>query len=252
MIPGYSISESLSEDHHWQLCRCVRIQDALSVLIRTTRGQSPDPLLTEQLQSEYGTLKNINIPGVLKAHDLVVSSDNTALILEDPGGVLLEKLLASHRFDIAEFLRISIQITAIIADLHHHKIVHTRLQPDVVLLSKDGQKTWLSGFEYVIKLNPAMQTRTQVQTQVEGRLAYIAPEQTGRIEKNIDYRTDLYSLGIIFYEMLTGKLPFETEDPMELVHCHLARIPPGAFRCRSKNPAAIVRYCHAFADEKSG
>ncbi|MEA2079327.1 MAG: serine/threonine-protein kinase, partial [Pseudomonadota bacterium] len=222
MIPGYSIKESLSEDHHWHLYRCVRIQDELPVLIRTTRGQSPDPLLTEQLESEFGTLRNISIPGVLKAHDLVVSSDSAALVLEDPGGLLLDAVLVSKRLDIAEFLRIAIQITSIIADLHSERIVHTRLQPGVILLGKDGQGAWISGFEHALKLKAGAHTRHVL---VDGNLAYIAPEQTGRMDADIDYRTDLYSLGAIFYQMLTGKPPFDTEDPMGLVHCHLARIP---------------------------
>ena len=222
MIPGYSINESLSEDHHWHLYRCVRTEDDLTVLIRTTRGQSPDPLLTEQLESDFGTLRDISIPGVLKAHDLVVGSDSAALVMEDPGGVLLAAVLDSERLDIPGFLRIAIQITSVIAELHSQKIVHARLQPGVVLLGNDGQGAWISGFEHALKLNAVAHDRHVC---AEGNLAYIAPEQTGHMDTGVDYRTDLYSLGAIFYEMLTGKPPFETEDPLELVHCHLARIP---------------------------
>lgn len=163
----------------------MRIQDELPVLIRTTRGQSPDPVLTEQLESEYGTLRNICIPGVLKAHDLVVSSDSAALVLEDPGGLLLDAVLVSKRMDISEFLHIAILITSIIADLHSQRIVHTRLQTGVVLLGKDGQGAWISGFEHALKLKAAAHSRHIL---AEGNLAYIAPEQTGCMDADIDYR----------------------------------------------------------------
>jgi len=222
VISGFSINESLGEDPHWHFYRCVRTRDDLPVLIRTPRGQSPDPFLTGQLESEFGILRDISIPGVLKAHDLVVSPGGTALVLEDPGGVLLDTVLDSKRLEIPEFLRIAIQVTAIITQLHSRKIVHTRLQPDVVLLGKDGQGAWLSGFEHAVRLSTGDYAR---QVRTDGNLAYIAPEQTGRMDADIDYRTDLYSLGAMFYEMLTGRTPFETDDSLELVHSHLARIP---------------------------
>lgn len=222
MIPGYSINESLREDRNWCLYRGVRAQDNLPVLVRTTRNQSPDPLLAEQLEAEFGTLRAISIPGVLKAHDLVVSTDSAALVLEDPGGELLDTVLGSGPLDTPGFLRIAIRITSIVAELHRQRIVHTRLRPDVVLLGKNGQGVWISGFYHAVRLNADAHTRHVLS---DGNLAYIAPEQTGRIEADIDYRTDLYLLGVMFYEMLTGKPPFDTKDPLELIHCHLARIP---------------------------
>ncbi|MEA2094110.1 MAG: AAA family ATPase, partial [Pseudomonadota bacterium] len=222
VIPGYSINESLKEDHNWQLYRCVRAKDNLPVLIRTTRSQSSDPQLAEQLESEFCTLRDISIPGVLKVHDLVVGSEHAALVLEDPGGRLLDAVLRSGRLGPSDFLCTAIQITSIIAALHRQRIVHTRLRPDVVFLGKDGQGVWISGFEHAVKLNATAPDRHVLPA---GNLSYIAPEQTARIDAGIDYRTDLYSLGVMFYEMLTGKLPFESEDPLELIHCHLARIP---------------------------
>ncbi len=222
MIPGYSVNESLGEDPHWQLYRCLRIQDELPVLIKKTRGQSSEPLLSEQLKYEFDTLRNITIPGVLQAYDFVVSSDSAALILEDPGGLLLDAVLVEKQLDISGFLRIAIQLTSVIADLHSQRIVHTRLCPGVIILDKDGQGIWLSGFEHALKLKAG--TGSQHALAV-GNLAYIAPEQTGRMEAVIDCRTDLYSLGAIFYELLTGKPLFDTVDPLELIHCHLARIP---------------------------
>ena len=251
MIPGYSINESLKEDHNWHLIRCVRAEDNLPVLIRATRSQSAERQLVEQLESEFSTLRDISIPGVLKAHDLVVGSESAALILEDPGGTLLNVILASDRLKLADFLRIAIQITSIVSELHRQGIVHAQLRPDVIFLGKDRQAVWISGFEHAVKLNGGSRVGHAL---ADGNLAYIAPEQTGRIDAEIDYRTDLYLLGVMFYEMLTGTPPFETEDPLELIHSHLARIPrnPGEIDSKIPRPLSdiLLRLLMKRADER--
>ena len=229
----------------------MRAEDNLPVLIRTTRNQSLDPLLAEQLECEYGTLREISIHGVLKAHDLIVGADNAALILEDPGGTLLDVVLESGRLDIPEFLKLAIQITSIVSALHRVGVVHSRLRPDVVLVGKGDAGVSLSEFDNAVKLNGAGK---KAQVMPHDNLAYIAPEQTGRIDAEIDFRTDLYSLGVIFYEMLIGKPPFETDDPLELIHCHLARIPKNPSDIRSKIPRPVsdilMRLLMKRADER--
>ena len=222
MIPGYTINESLKKDHNWQLLRCVRTEDNLPVLIRASRSRSPQPHLSAQLESEFGTLKDLRIPGVLKVHELLVGSENAALILEDPGGTLLSDVLSSGEFDLREFLPAAIQVAKVVSELHQHGIVHTRLRPDVLLLGNNGRDVWISGLGHALFAGDA---RGATRSMAEGNLAYMAPEQTGRIEAEVDHRTDLYLLGLVFYEMLTGRLPFEADDPLELVHCQLARMP---------------------------
>ncbi len=222
MISGYTINESLKEDNDWQLLRCERAEDNVSVLVRAARAQSPEPHLAAQLESEFGTLRELDIPGILKAHDLHVESDTAALVLEDPGGALLNAVLDSRKLDIAEFLDTAIQITSVVAGLHRNGIVHTQLRPDVFLLGEGGRGVWLSGLEHAVKLNGAHSAARSLR---EGNLAYIAPEQTGRIDANIDHRTDLYLLGLTLYEMLTGRPPFDADDPLELIHYQLARVP---------------------------
>ena len=114
--------------------------------------------------------------------------------------------------------------------------MHSRLRPDVVLVGKGDAGVSLSEFDNAVKLNGA---GNKAQVMPHDNLAYIAPEQTGRIDAEIDFRTDLYSLGVIFYEMLIGKPPFETDDPLELIHCHLARIPKNPSDIRSKIPRPV-------------
>lgn len=222
VIPGYTIDESLNEDNSWHLLRGVRIEDNFPVLIRAIRSQSPEPYHAHQLVSEFDILQEINIPGVLKACDLIADSDGALLVLEDTGGTLLSTVLESNRLDLNQFFNIACQITSTVAELHGQGIVHTQLRPDLIFLGKDSQEVWISGFYHAVNLNA---DEPVGYSPSEGVLAYIAPEQTGRIEAEIDHRTDLYLLGILFYEMLTGKPPFEASDPIELIHAHLARIP---------------------------
>ena len=221
-IPEFKIKQTLKQNRNWYLVRAVRNKDKLPVLIRISRGQSSEPQQAELLESELFKLSDLSLPGILKVHDLIVDLDYVALVQEDPGGNLLNDLLASGSLDLSDFLNIAIQLTSNIAQFHKLGIVHTKLQPDLVLISEDRQSVWISEFEHALKLNGSKPVRN---TQLEDNLVYIAPEQTGRIKAEIDYRTDLYSLGVMLYEMITGSPPFEADDPLELIHCHLARMP---------------------------
>jgi PAS domain S-box-containing protein len=236
VIPGYTVDESLSVDNSWQLFRAVRIVDNLPVLIRAIRSQSPEPYYLDQLGSEFDTLRDMDIAGVLKAHDLLADADGALLIMEDPGGTLLSVVLESGRLEINNFLNIASQLTSTIAELHGQGIAHTQLRPDLVFLGENWEGVWISGFYHALNLNgdgPVGHVSS------DGTLAYIAPEQTGRIDAEIDHRTDLYLLGVLFYEMLTGKPPFEALDPLELIHSHLARIPIRPCDVDSKIPGSL-------------
>ena len=131
---------------------------------------------------------------------------------------LLNSVITSGPLELSRFLHIAIQLTSIIAQLHSQGIVHANLRPDVVLLDNVGKDVWITERDHALKLNGSEQLRS---VHSEGNLAYIAPEQTGSIDVDSDYRTDLYSLGAILYEMLTGKPPFEVQEPLELIHCQV-------------------------------
>ena len=236
VIPGYTVYESLKEDNSWHLFRAVRIEDKLPVLIRATRSHSPESHLLDQLQSEFDTLRDIDIPSVLKVHDLIADSESALLILEDPGGTLLRDVLESGQPELNDFLNIAIQITTAIAELHGQGIAHTQLRPDLIFIGKDWKSVWISGFDHAIDLRVDGHVGSLPS---EGILAYISPEQTGRIDAQIDHRTDLYLLGVLFYEMLTGKPPFEAIDRLELIHSHLARIPVCPCDIDSKIPGPL-------------
>ena len=148
---------------------------------------------------------------------------------------------------LAEILEIAIQITDILHGLYRHRVIHKDIKPANVLIHPETKQVKLIDFS-IASLLPRETQEIQNPNVLEGTLAYISPEQTGRMNRGIDYRTDFYSLGVTFYELLTGKLPFECDDPMELVHCHIAKQPP--VNKQPRNPAGSFGYCHEIDGKK--
>ena len=156
-------------------------------------------------------------PVALSRHD-----GRMALVLEDPGGEPLDQLLGQP-MDVTQFLRIAIPLAAAIGQVHRHGLIHKDIKPANALVDAAGNVR-LTGFGIASRLPRERQAPAPPEI-IAGTLAYMAPEQTGRMNRSIDARSDLYSLGVTFYEMLTGALPFTASDPMEWIHCHIARRP---------------------------
>jgi predicted ATPase len=147
----------------------------------------------------------------------------TALVLEDPGGAPLDRLLG-RPLDISHFLRLAIPIAGALRRVHERGLIHKDIKPANILVNEANGGVWLTGFGIASRLPREHQAPAPPEV-IAGTLAYMAPEQTGRMNRSVDSRSDLYALGITFYEMLTGTLPFTAADPMEWVHCHIARQP---------------------------
>src|SRR5262249_25408529 len=149
--------------------------------------------------------------------------DRTVLVSEDPGGVPLDQLLGQPS-DLVFSLRLAIGLSDAIKHLHQRGIIHKDIKPANILVNSDTGQCWLRGFGIASRL-PRERQSPEPPEFIAGTLAYMAPEQTGRMNRSIDSRSDLYSLGVMLYEVLTGSLPFTASDPMEWVHCHIARQP---------------------------
>jgi serine/threonine protein kinase len=155
--------------------------------------------------------------------ELVREHGRSMLVLEDPGGEPLNPMLGAP-MDVESFLRLAIGIAAPLSKCHQHGLIHKDLKPsNIVVKCTDGQVR-LTGFGLASRLHRERQAPERAET-IAGTLAYMAPEQTGRMNRSIDSRSDLYSFGVTLYQMLTGSLPFTAVDPMEWVHCHIARKP---------------------------
>ena len=162
------------------------------------------------------------------------------LVLEDPGGEPLD-LLLGRPLEVATFLRIAVPLAAAIAQVHARGLIHKDLKPANILVDTARDGVWLTGFGIASRL-PRQHQVPEPPEVIAGTLAYMAPEQTGRMNRSVDSRSDLYALGVTFYEMLTGTLPFTAADPMEWVHCHIARqpVPPDERVAGIPGPLAAI------------
>ena len=159
------------------------------------------------------------------------------LVLEDAGGEPLDRLLGAP-MEVGRFLRLAIAIAAALGKLHQRGLVHKDIKPANILVNQATGEVRLTGFGIASRLARERQSPHPPET-IAGTLAYMAPEQTGRMNRSIDSRSDLYALGVTFYQMLTGALPFTAADPMEWVHCHLARRPVAPAERLKEIPGAI-------------
>ena len=190
----------------------------------------------KRLENEYALRAELDAAWAARPLALSRYNDRLTLVLEDPGGEPLDQMLDGP-FETAEFLRIAIPLAGALRHVHDRGLIHKDLKPGNVLLDKASGGVWLTGFGIASQLPRECQAPAPPEI-IAGTLAYMAPEQTGRMNRSIDARSDLYSLGVTLYQMLTGALPFAAADPLEWVHCHIARQPTPP-RDRAAVPEAL-------------
>ncbi|AUI69682.2 AAA family ATPase [Beggiatoa leptomitoformis] len=223
-IAGYTLLEKLSDSIYTQIYRGYRNTDQLPIICKVLSNPHPSPRETAQFQREYHLTLSLNYPGFIRAYELQPYKNSWAMILEDIGGCALSQLSTNYKTDIHKFLQFAIQLTDIIGELHQRNIMHKDINPSNIIINPKTEQVQLIDFEIATELSRETQEICNLDT-LEGNLCYISPEQTGRMNRSVDYRTDLYSLGITWYEVLTGCLPFKANDAMEWVHCHIAKLP---------------------------
>ncbi|HEY1942296.1 MAG TPA: AAA family ATPase [Roseiarcus sp.] len=197
--------------------------ERMPVLAVLLAADHPPPLALERLAHEYELREELHDAWAARPLELVREEGRAVLVLEDPGGEPLARLLGKP-IEIGVFLRLAIGVAAALGEAHRAGLVHKDLKPGNILVNCGDGAARLTGFGIAIRM-PRQRQGPDPPEVIAGTLAYMAPEQTGRMNRSIDSRSDLYALGVIFYEMLTGLLPFRASDPMEWVHCHIARKP---------------------------
>ena len=259
-IPGYCISEEIYNGSRTLVYRGYRKTDLLRVVIKLLKN--PYPSFSELLwfRNQYTIAKNLNSPLIIQTYSLEQYQNGYVLVMEDFGGISLKEWGVKSRLamsvaerewacrersqtgveiqveSLIEFLEIAIALCNTLDILYHSRIIHKDIKPANILINPETKQVKLIDFSIASLLS--RETQTLINPNVlEGTLAYISPEQTGRMNRGIDYRTDFYSLGVTFYELLTGKLPFQSEDAMELVHCHIAKTAPLIHEVNSKIPS---------------
>ncbi len=177
----------------------------------------------ERLEHEYALKTELDADWAARPVALTHHGGRMTLVLEDPGGAPLDRLLG-RPLDVSHFLRIAVPLAGALRRVHERGLIHKDIKPANILVHAADGRVWLTGFGIASRLPRERQAPAPPEI-IAGTLAYMAPEQTGRMNRSVDSRSDLYALGITFYEMLTGQLPFTAADPMEWVHCHIARQP---------------------------
>src|SRR6202050_4326569 len=227
--PSGYLLEVLREGADFTLYRGRQRGNLSLVLAVGLAAERPSPQGLKRLEHEYSLAVELDPAWAAKPLALTRHEGRTILVLEDPGGEPLDLVLERNQaqpLDLTRILRIAIGLTKALGRVHGHGLIHKDIKPANVLVNGDGN-AWLTGFGIASRVPNERQSPIPVEI-IAGTLAYMAPEQTGRMNRSIDTRSDLYSLGVTLYQMLTGTLPFSATDPLGWVHCHIARqpIPP--------------------------
>ncbi|MEB3218004.1 MAG: AAA family ATPase, partial [Nostocales cyanobacterium 94392] len=238
-IPGYEITQQIYDGLRTEVYRGYRENDNLQVVIKLLKNPYPSFSELVQFRNQYAIAKNLNFPGIIQTYSLEPFQNGYILVMEDMQGISLNDYFTNlgtlevTSSLLQEFLPIAISLCDILHILYNQRIIHKDIKSANILINPQTKEVKLIDFS-ISSLLPRETQDIKSPNVLEGTLAYISPEQTGRMNRGIDYRSDFYSLGVTFYELLTGELPFTCEDAMELVHCHIAKIPPCVNRQQSR------------------
>jgi predicted ATPase/signal transduction histidine kinase len=222
-LPGFENRGIIAQSKTTIVYRAIRKSDRLPVILKMSHKEYPTPSDIAGLKMEYEIARRLEHPGVIKSLELVPFRKTFLLVMEDFGGQSLSSELEKGPLPIPLFLDYAIKIADALGHIHKSGVIHKDLKPSNLVHNASTGRVCIIDFSIASRLSREKQR--VVGYVREGSLQYISPEQTGRMNRPVDYRTDFYSLGVSFYELLTGRLPFSSQDPMELVHYHLAKTP---------------------------
>jgi predicted ATPase/serine phosphatase RsbU (regulator of sigma subunit)/tRNA A-37 threonylcarbamoyl transferase component Bud32 len=225
-LPGYTILEKIHSGEKSQVYRAKKADDL--VIIKIFQNEYPSQESVNHLYQEFEILKNMNHPHIVKAIQIERIGNHYAQIFFDIQGESLETILTQKQFSFQKVLEISFMIVSALEEIHKQNIIYRDLKPQNIVYNEVTNELNLIDFGS-ISVQAYKNSSLSVQNSMEGTLAYISPEQSGRMNRSIDYRSDYYSLGITLYQLVSGALPFLSQDPMELIHAHIAKIPASPF-----------------------
>lgn len=240
---GYRILDQLYVGTKTLVYRCQHGANTQPVIIKLLQNEYPSFSELVRFRNQYIIARALNLPNVVQHYCLEPYRNGYALVMEDFGGTSLKQWMERKRDRssvelLNDFFDVAIQLAQILDRLYHHRVIHKDIKPSNILINPETIQVKLIDFS-IASLLPRETQEIQNLSILEGTLAYISPEQTGRMNRGIDYRTDFYSLGVTFYEWLTGQLPFQSDDPIELVHSHLAKAPTAVHVLNPKIPAGL-------------
>ncbi len=223
-LPGYHIGETIHRGRHFSIYRGIRLDDSAGVIVKVDDAQQAEPQASARLEREYALTRSLDDSGIVIAHSVQRVGRHCALVFPDSGRISLAHYLEGRTLPLPLFFLVARQVAETLGRLHARDVVHKDIKPANILVDPQTLSVQLTDFG--IAVTRARETAsTLAPEELEGTPHYIAPEQTGRMNRSIDGRSDLYALGVTFYEMLARRLPFDAADRAELVHCHLTVLP---------------------------
>ena len=239
-ITGFQVRRRIHESAHSLVFQAVRDADGAPVAIKILKSDYPSATELARYRREFETTHGLNLPGVIRSLELRRHEKTLLIVFEDFGGLSVAELLRDRKLSLDEFLDTAIQVTEALGHVHRARIIHKDLSPSNLVLNPGTGEAKIIDFGLS---SPFATEHPQLRSAevLEGTVAYMSPEQTGRMNRSLDYRTDFYSLGATFYEMLTGRRPFDAEDLIALVHCHIAREPVPPHRVNADVPLALSK-----------
>ncbi|HIK16783.1 MAG TPA: AAA family ATPase [Leptolyngbyaceae cyanobacterium M33_DOE_097] len=242
-LPGIAIQDKIHESSASLVYRGIRDADGRALVIKRLKRDYPSSRELTRYRQEYAITRFLNVEGVIRAYSQQDYQRTLVIFLEDFGGESLEYWMRQRPEDfcpmpLPAFLRLAIAITEILGRIHAAGVIHKDINPGNIVLNRDTGVVKIIDFGIATQFSRTNPTYKSPHV-LEGTLAYLSPEQTGRMNRLIDYRTDFYSLGVTFYELLTGQVPFPITDVLELVHCHLAKLPIPPYELNSKIPKPV-------------
>ncbi len=242
-LPGIDIQDKIYESSNSLVYRGIRVRDGLAIVIKLLKQDYPSPQELTRYRQEYEITRSLNLEGVVKAYSQQDYQRTLIILFEDFGGESLEHWMRPHPetfcpMPSTTFLQLALNLTDILGRIHAAGVIHKDINPSNIVLNSNTGVVKIIDFGIATQFNRTYPTFKSPHG-LEGTLAYLSPEQTGRMNRLLDYRTDFYSLGVTFYELLTGQLPFPTTDVLELVHCHIAKQPTPLHELNGSIPKAI-------------
>src|SRR6202023_577837 len=231
------VCQTLRADEEFSLSRARQDGEQSTVLVVAPVSEYPALGSLARLEHEYSLRDELDSDWALRPLALTRREGRMMLVLDDPGGEPLDQFLGKP-MELGRFLRLAINLAAGLGKLHRRWLIHKDIKPANILVDFATHKVWFPALGLASRL-PRERQAAEPPEVIAGTLAYMSPEQTGRMNRSIDSRSDLYSLGITFYQMLTGVLPFTASDPMDWVHCHVARQPAAPAERRAEVPGVI-------------
>lgn len=238
-ISNYHTIKQIYESANSIVYRGVRNDDKQAVILKILKEDYPSPEELTRYRQEYEITQYLaNLTGVVNAYHLEKYQNTLVMYLEDFGGESLKIWLDKRKFTLEESLKLAIQIADNLGQIHAANVIHKDINPANIVWNPATNTLKIIDFGIATRLARENQSLKNPE-QIEGTLAYISPEQTGRMNRFLDYRTDLYSFGVTLYELFSGSLPFESKDALELIHCHLAKIATPVSKINSDIPQIV-------------